>query len=112
MNSGSITVTSATTAIPAGSFVLGVTCRVTTAITGAGLGSWSVGIAGTTTKWGTGKALAQNTETLIVDYLAGTVPYYNITAAGIVFTGNAGIFSTGVIACTTYYISFINIPTV
>jgi hypothetical protein len=108
---GTGTVTSATTALPAGSLILGVSCRVTTILAGAALGTWSVGTAGSTTAWGSGLAKDANTESNIANY-AISAPFYNVSAAGIVFTASAGVFSTGVAQCTTYFVSFVNIQAV
>ena len=112
MTSGTATVTSATTALPAGSLILGVSCRVTTVLAGTSLSTWSVGTAAGPTIWGTALAKDANTTSNIANYLAGTAPFYNISAAGIVFTAAAGQFDTGVTKCTTYYVQYINIPAV
>ncbi|WP_118134892.1 DUF2793 domain-containing protein [Oceanicella sp. SM1341] len=84
-------VSTAAGAIPAGSVVLGVSARVTSALTG-GATSWSLGVAGSADRYGSSLGVAQNS------YAAGLTgspqAYYNdtaltLTAAGGSFTGGA-----------------------
>lgn len=94
--------TSNTTSIsvPSYSIVLGVTGRVTSEITGTGLTSWSLGIAGSTDRYGTGYGLDLNS------YAKGLtshpLAYWSDTPLEI--TPDAGSFSGGSIAFAVHIV--------
>ena len=76
--------------IPAQSVVLGITCRVTGAITGT-LGSWRLGVAGSDDRYGSGLGLSLNAWGR---GLTGTpVTYYGDTALRL--TAEGGVFAGG-----------------
>jgi hypothetical protein len=88
--------------------VEGVTCRVTTAITGtAGTATgWSIGDGTLATKWASNKALAQNTMSNAADYIihgSYTTDMYpggfNLTAT---IVGDTG-FHSGALKCVVIY---------
>lgn len=86
--------------LPSYSIVLGVTGRVTSEITGTGLTSWSLGIAGSTDRYGTGYGLDLNS------YAKGLtshpLAYWSDTPLEI--TPDAGIFSGGSIAFAVHIV--------
>jgi len=87
--------------IPAGSYVLGVTLRVTTLITGAT--SFSIGDGTDATAWGTGIAVAANTTTSSTDFLI-TAPAFYTAATNVVLTAAGGDFSAGAVRVVVHYI--------
>jgi len=95
-----------TTAIlmPAGAIILAVTVRVTTAIP-ANATSFSVGDAGSATRFGTSATISINVNTTDVGTKAGA--YYNASALGILLTMNGGnpTANTGRVRVTIHYIS-------
>jgi hypothetical protein len=102
---GTGSITSPNTAIPAGSLVLGVTARVTTILAGAGLTTFSIGDGTDADRWGTGIAIAAGT-TVGAANITISSPVYYTAATSIVLTAAAGVFSTGVLAVTVHYLSF------
>lgn len=87
--------------IPAGSLVVGVDIRVTTLITGCL--TLDVGVAGATTRYGTGIALGPTTT----NASAGTTnPTVYASAISIRFTavGGGASFTAGVVRVTIHYI--------
>lgn len=100
---GTGTITSPTTAIPANSYVIGMTCKVTTILAGAGLTTISIGDGTDPDKWGTGIAIAAGTTVNFGAHTAG--PSYYGTATSIVITADAGVLSTGVLSCSPIIIS-------
>lgn len=93
-----------TGAYPAGSLVLGVTARVTTAITAATGVSWKLGDAGDGARWGTGLAFTAQTKVESVDWKAALSPVVYKTAGDLVAELNAGTFTTGAIAVSIFYV--------
>lgn len=93
--------TDTTIQIPANSLVVFVTAEVTTTITGCT--TWDYGIAGATTRFGTGLALTATTESAGLDS-GGSARYYT-SAAAVRFTavGGGASFSGGVVRLTIYY---------
>jgi len=87
---------------PANSIGLGVTIRVTTLITGCA--SLDVGIAGATTRYGTGIALTAGTTNVSP---GATNPSIYASATSVRFTavGGGASFTAGVIRTTLHYIS-------
>jgi hypothetical protein len=101
---GTGTVTSTTAMVPAGALILGVTSRVLTVLTGASLTTWSLGVAGATTRYATGIALTAGTTTTMANHLVTVSPIFVATAVGLVFTAAAGVFSTGTVRITTHFL--------
>lgn len=101
---GTITVT-LTDFIPAGVIFLGITARVINILAGSGLTTWSLGITSHVDHFATTKALAVGTTVNVSDYKVGDMPspYYTTSAQSILFTGAAGVFSTGKVRVTIYY---------
>lgn len=78
-------------AIPDQSVVFGVTGRVVTEITGTGLTGFSLGVAGSANRYGSGLSLAQGSW---LRGLTGTpVTYYS--AEDLILTGEGGDFEAG-----------------
>lgn len=112
--STNLTLSGATTdwsnAIPAGSLVLGVFSRVTTAITSGGT-SWSIGTTTKPTLWGTGLSKSDNTTQDIENYTSPftlesvIAPLYAASATTIRVTSNSSTFSAGVIRIYVAYIA-------
>ena len=88
--------------IPAGSLVLGVVTRVTTAITGAT--SFGIGDAAAGTQYGATIAVASGTTTTIANTTL-TSPKFYPSATSIVLTANGSNFTGGVVRVTVYYVS-------
>lgn len=95
----------ATSLIPAGSLVIGVTARVTTLIETAT--SFSIGDGTDVDRWGTGIAVAEDTTTTIANFTTGTDngPIYYPSATNVVLTAAGGNFSAGAVRLTVHYIS-------
>ena len=87
--------------IPAGSLVLGVSVRVTTAITGAT--TFQVGYAGDPDAWGATVAIASGTTTTPANFTI-TGPIFFATATSVVATANGSNFAGGVLRTTVHYI--------
>jgi len=100
---GSITLTIASF-IPAKSILLGVTAYVATTLAGSGLGSWSLGLTNHTTYYGTTLALTAGTGVDAGNWVV-TAPVYCTTAVDVLFTGNAGVFSSGKVHLCAHYIT-------
>ena len=79
-------------ALPASTVVLGVTGRVTSAITGT-LTGWRIGVAGSDNRYGSGLGLAQGT------WLRGLTasPHNSSAATDLLLTGEGGDFAGGTI---------------
>jgi len=100
---GTGTITSPTTAIPANSYVVGMTCKVTTILAGAALTTISIGDGTDPDKWGSGIAIAAGTTVNFGNHTAA--PSYYGSATSIVITADAGVLSTGVLSCSPIIIS-------
>lgn len=88
-----------TAALPADSVVHGVTARVTTTIEGSASG-WSLGVAGSTNRYGSGLELEKNS---IAMGLTGTpIAYYADT--DLVLTAENGSFSSGVVRLSVHHL--------
>lgn len=94
----------ATNLIPAGSVVLGVTIRVTTAITGAT--SFEIGDGTDADRWGTAIAVASGTTTTNANTTITSVPIY-AAATSVVLTANGGNFASGAVKITVHYIPLV-----
>lgn len=80
-------------AIPAQAQVIGVTGRVVTALTGAGLTGWRVGVAGSDNRYGSGLGIAVNSH---LKGLSGApVTYYADTP--LLLSAEGGSFGTGTV---------------
>ena len=105
----SVTTTAAATAtasalIPAGSFVLGVTARVTTLVTGAT--SFSIGDGTDVDAWGSGILVALGTSTSGSAFNV-TAPAFYKTTTNVVLTAAGGNFvAGGVIKLALHYVTF------
>lgn len=96
------TTSTASNEIPADALVIGVVIRVTAQVMASG--SFSVGVSGDTTKWGTTIARTAGTTTDSGNWSA--TPFYvaGASATGVVFTGTANFNGTGTISGAIYYI--------
>lgn len=90
--------------VPAGAFVISVTARVTTILAGAGLTTWSLGDGSTADLWATGKALAAGTTVNATDHKSTWNPKFFNAANNVVLTAAAGVFSSGVVRITVFYL--------
>jgi len=88
--------------IPAGSFIIGVTVRVTTTITGAT--TFDIGDGVDVDRWGAAIALAAGTTTTIADFTAAGFGQF-ATANDVVLTANGANFTAGAVRITVHYIS-------
>ena len=101
--SGGITET-ITNLIPAGCLLLGMVGKVTVGIVGAGLTTFSVGIATDTDRFATGLAKAAGTTFGLADVGAHTSLLLYPAATSVTLTGDAGVFTTGTVHIVGYYI--------
>lgn len=101
---GTGTITSPTTALPVGVY-LGMTCKVTTILAGAGLTTISIGDGTDADRWGTGIAIAAGTTVNVANWTADP-PWRYSAATSIVVTADAGVLSTGVLSCTPHSFTF------
>lgn len=84
---------------PARSIVLGVTGRVSEAITGT-LADWRAGDAGSDARFGNGLGLAQNS------WLGGpTDPFVAWSDTEVILTGNGGDFAAGRVTLVAHFLS-------
>jgi hypothetical protein len=81
--------------------VVGVTCRVTTLITGAT--SFDIGDGATADKFGNNVAVALGTTSNLANGTATTPTIYP-TSTDIVLTANGGNFTAGEVRLTVFYI--------
>lgn len=94
----------ATNLIPAGSLVLGVTARVTTAIGGAT--SFEIGDGTDVDRWGTAIAVAAGTTTDIANFTIASPVNYT-AANNVVLTANGSNFTSGAVRLTVHYIDLV-----
>lgn len=92
----------ATNLIPAGCFYLGVTIRVTTAVTGAT--SIDIGDGSDADRWGDNIAVALNTTTTMASATATGSGERQATALSVVLTANGSNFTGGAVRVTVYYL--------
>lgn len=93
--------------IPAGSMVVGVTTRVTTAVTGSsGFTGFSIGDGTDADRWGANVAPGLNETTDLTDCTITSIPIYS-SATSIILTqvGGATFNTGGVVRVTVHYIS-------
>ena len=89
----------ASNVIPAHAQVIGVTARVTTAITGAGVSSWSLGVSGAVDRYGSGLGLGLNA---FAKGATGPLTYWADTALEL--TADAGSFDGGVVRLAVHFV--------
>lgn len=87
-------------AIPNGAQVIGVTGRVISAITGTGVSSWSLGVAGADNRYGSGLGLALNSYAKGLSGQPQT--YYADTP--LLITADAGTFDGGTVRLCVHYV--------
>jgi hypothetical protein len=93
--------------IPAGSMVIGVTTRVTTAVTGdAGFTGFSVGDGADADRWGANLNPAKDETSDLTDCTITSAPIYS-TATSVILTqvGGSAFATGGVVRVTVHYIS-------
>jgi hypothetical protein len=93
---GAVSVTS--NVIPSHAQVAGVTVRVISAITGAGVSSWSLGVSGAVDRYGNGLGLGLNS---FAKGATGPLTYWSDTALEI--TADAGSFDGGVVRLAVHF---------
>jgi hypothetical protein len=107
VNTTSGATVTATNLIPAGALVLGVTTRVTTAVTGAT--TFKVGDGTDDDRWGAAVAIALNTTSANTATTVTTPTIYP-SATSVVLTANGSNFSGGAVRITVHYLE-IGAPT-
>ena len=91
----------ATGLIPAGAFIIGITARVTTAITGAT--TWDLGDGTDVDRWGAALALAAGTLVDPTDYTVAGFGQFS-SASDVVLTANVANFTAGAVRITVHYL--------
>lgn len=91
-----------TALIPAARFFAGVTCRVTTTITGAT--TFNIGTGADPDRWGAAIALSAGTTTTIADYTADGFGQA-VAALDVLLTVNGADFTAGAVRCAGHTIS-------
>lgn len=99
MSGATITLTNI---IPAGAVVVGVTCKVTTAITGAT--SFDIGTATDVDRFGAAIAVALGTTSDNRNWTAGTIECFP-TATSLILTANGSNFTAGAVYVSVQYLS-------
>lgn len=89
--------------IPAGVQVFGITGRVTQKITGAGLTSWRIGVAGSENRYGSG--LGTDLNSYLVGMSGTPVTYYSDTP--LLITSEDGDFTGGRLSLAIHYLTLI-----
>jgi hypothetical protein len=100
ITANSSTVTAA--AIKDGEWILGVTVRNLTALTGTTIASYSVGDGTTAGLWGAGVVIASGTTTTSASF-ASAAPIFYTADTNVVLTPNAGDFDTGTVRVVATY---------
>lgn len=90
-----------TALIPAARFFAGVTCRVTTTITGAT--TFNIGTGADPDRWGAAIALSAGTTTTIADYTADGFGQA-VAALDVLLTVNGADFTAGAVRCVGHTI--------
>lgn len=85
--------------IPSHAQVIGVAARVISAITGAGVSSWSLGVSGAVARYGNGLGLELNS---FAKGATGPMTYWADTALEI--TADAGSFAGGVVRLAVHFV--------
>ena len=99
MSGATITLTNI---IPAGAVVVGVTCKVTTAITGAT--SFDIGTATDVDRFGAAIAVALGTTSDNRNWTAGTIECFP-TATSLILTANGSNFTAGAVYVSVQYLT-------
>ena len=99
MSGASVTLTNI---IPAGAVVVGVTCKVTTAITGAT--SFQIGTAADPDRFGAAVAIALATTSDNRNWTSGTVECFP-AATSLILTANGSNFTAGAVYVSVQYLS-------
>lgn len=99
-----VTATSVANFVPANALILACTSRVIADLTGAAT-TWSIGVSGATTRYGTGLALTAGTTSDMSNHLVSVSPIYVATAVPIVFTSASGTWTGGKIRVTLHYLT-------
>lgn len=94
----------ATNLIPAGSFITGVTIRVTTTITGAT--TFDIGDGTDVDRWGAAILLPAGTTTSIADFTADGFGQF-VAANNVVLTANGANFTAGAVRVTVHYVNLV-----
>lgn len=89
--------------IPSHAQVVGVTARVITEITGSGVASWSLGVAGDETRYGNGLGLALNSY---AQGIAGTPQTYWADTP-LQITADAGTFTGGDVRIAVHFVELV-----
>lgn len=90
--------------IPAGAFDVVVSARVTTAIVmGGGGATWSLGVTADLDRFAAGKAKALNTVVTPADVDAAVQEDIYPAATNVLFTANAGTWTSGVVRLVVAY---------
>jgi hypothetical protein len=100
MSGASVT---ASSLIPAGVLVLGVSTRVTTAVTGAS--DFDIGDGVDVDRWGAGVAIGAGSTTDGTDFTDNTVSWTTASAGDVVLTANGSNFLTGAVRIVVTYMS-------
>jgi hypothetical protein len=90
--------------IPAGALVLGVTVRVTTAITGAT--GFDVGTTTDTSRWGSNIAVALATTTSPTNFTDTSVEWIT-SVADVILTAQGANFTAGAVRITVHYMTLV-----
>jgi hypothetical protein len=85
---------------PAGTMPIAFSGRVTTILAGAGLTTWKIGPTSSSAAFGTGLLLAQDTLVNGTTYTVSPPSLFFTSAANLVITAAAGVFSTGILKVT------------
>lgn len=92
-----------TSIIPSHAQVIGVTGRVIAPLTGAGVSSWSLGVAGSIDRYGSGLGLTQNS---FVKGMSGTpTTYWGDTP--LLISADAGSFDGGIIRLAVHMVELV-----
>lgn len=98
----------ASSLIPAGSWIVGVTVRVTITITGAT--TFDIGDGTDVDRWGSAIALSLGTTTTIVDFTADGSGQF-ASANDVILTANGANFTAGAVRITVHIIATLTPPT-
>jgi hypothetical protein len=93
----------ASSLIPAGSLVLGVTARVTTTITGAT--TFDIGDGSDVYRWGAAIALPATTTSDPTGFTDNTLFWSGASAGDVVLTANGSSFTAGAVRVVVHYMS-------
>lgn len=89
-----------TSAIRAGTQILGLTGRVVERVTGAGITGWRIGVAGSDNRYGSGLGTVVNSQ--LIGLTGAPLTYY--AATPVLLTAEGGSFDAGVIRIAVHYL--------